>query len=236
MSKTGLPGAALIATPLIATIAEGRQIPGTVVPILLIADGFAVAWYRQHARWDLLRSLFAPLGVGFALGAVYFVVAGDSDRFLTFGIGITVLVVVILQAIRFARSPVNTNRQVSPRTTAGFGTAGGFATFVANSAGPIFNSFLVSAGVDKTSFIGTSAWFYFGVNLIKVPLYLAIGTFSDGGAFFTGESLAFTAAVAPVVILGAFVGRRLFHRLPHRTFLWIVLVFAGLGALNLLRG
>ena len=57
VSKTGLPGGALIATPLLATVFDGRLIAGGTLPILLVADVFAVAWYRQHARWDVLRPL-----------------------------------------------------------------------------------------------------------------------------------------------------------------------------------
>lgn len=235
VSKTGLPGAAMIATPLIATVTTGRMIAGTVVPILLLADVFAIAWYRQYADWRLLRSLTGSLAVGFAAGALYFIVVGENDRVVTISMGVIVLLVVAAQAVRFRRQDTGERRAPSATATAVFGTAGGFTTFVANAAGPILNSFLVSAGVNKQSFIGTSAWFYFGVNVAKIPLYLALGEFSDGGPFITGETLTFFAAVAPFVVVGVYTGRRLFVRLPQRTFLWIVLAFAAVGGLNLLR-
>ncbi len=78
LSKTALPGAAIIATPLLATVVHGRAIAGTTLPILLTADLFAVAWYRQDARWDLLRPLFAPVAAGFAIGALFFVSVGTA--------------------------------------------------------------------------------------------------------------------------------------------------------------
>ncbi len=36
LSKTALPGAALVATPLIAAIVTGRAIPGTTLPLLIV--------------------------------------------------------------------------------------------------------------------------------------------------------------------------------------------------------
>ena len=48
LSKTAFPGAALVATPIIATIVSGRAIAGTTLPILLVGDVFAVLWYGHH--------------------------------------------------------------------------------------------------------------------------------------------------------------------------------------------
>ena len=64
LSKTAFPGAALVATPLIATIVTGRLIPGTTLPILFAGDIFAVIWYGRHARWDLLRPMIIPSASG----------------------------------------------------------------------------------------------------------------------------------------------------------------------------
>lgn len=236
ISKTSSPGAVILATPLIATITTGRGIPGTILPLLLVADFFALSWYRHHARWDLLVPLARWVGLGFVAGIGYFVLAGDDDRLLTLSIGVIVLIVVVLQAVRLTRTADQPAPSSTPTRTSAYGTAGGFTTFVANSAGPIFNAFLVSAGVDKASFIGTSAWFYFVVNISKVPLYLALGEWTDGGRFFTGESLLFALIVAPMVVIGAYVGRALFDRIPQRIFVWLVLVFAALGAINLIVG
>ena len=85
-------------------------------------------------------------------------------------------------------------------TAAVYGSSGGFTTFVANAAGPILNTYLVRLGLGKDELVGTSAWFYFAVNVAKVPVYLALGTWSSGGPFFTGKSLAFDAALLPAVL------------------------------------
>ncbi|HEX2785147.1 MAG TPA: sulfite exporter TauE/SafE family protein [Ilumatobacteraceae bacterium] len=232
LSKTALPGAALVASPLIAEIVVGRAIPGTTLPLLLAADVFAVAWYRQHARWDLLRPMIISVSVGFAAGAAFFAIVGSSTRVIEVVIGISILLVVLVQSRRMIgrQQPV----QPTPVAAAVYGSTGGFTTFVANAAGPILNTYLVSLGLNKEEMVGTSAWFYFSVNAAKVPVYVALGELTSGGRFITGSTLAFDAALMPAVLVGLFGGRRLLHRLPERAFLIGVLVLSAAGAVKLL--
>ena len=96
------------------------------------------------------------------------------------------------------------------------------------------NTYLVRLGLDKHEMIGTSAWFYFAVNATKVPVYVALGRWSSGGPFFTRESLAYDLVLVPMVVLGAYGGRRLFPHLPQQLFLGIVLVLSAAGAIKLL--
>jgi uncharacterized membrane protein YfcA len=232
LSKTALPGAAIIATPLLATVVDGRAIAGTTLPILITADVFAVAWYHQDARWDLLRPLFAPVAVGFAIGAWFFVAIGTATRPLDVTIGVIVLAMVAIQVVRSVRRTAAAEASVG--ATAVYGTAGGFTTFVSNTAGPIMNTYLVRLGLDKHQMIGTSAWFYFVVNVTKVPVYLALGAWSAGGHFFTAESLAYDLVLVPMVVVGAYGGRRLFPHLHQQLFLGIVLALSAAGAIKLL--
>ncbi len=232
VSKTALPGAGIIATPLLATVLHGRSLAGTTLPILLVADLFAVRWYRHDARWDLLRPLVAPVAIGFGLGAWFFVSVGSATRPLDVTIGVIDLVMVAIQVFRSARRTAAADPTVA--AAAAYGTAGGFTTFVSNTAGPIMNTYLVRLGLDKHEMIGTSAWFYFVVNVTKVPIYLALGAWSGGGHFFTGESLAYDLTLAPMVVLGAYGGRRMFPHLPQQLFLGIVLFLSAVGAVKLL--
>lgn len=232
LSKTGLPGGALIATPLLATVFEGRLIAGGMLPILLVADLFAVGWYRRHARWDVLRPLAVWIALGYALGATFFVVVGSASGTIEVTIGAIVLGIVSLQLFRMWRGGPRT--AAGPTLAATHGTTGGFTTFVANAAGPVINTYLIRLDLPKHELVGTSAWLYFIINLSKIPLYVALGAWSAGGAFFTGEVLLYDLAVVPAVLLGAFGGRALFRHIPQRLFAIVVLALSGLGAINLL--
>jgi uncharacterized protein len=232
LSKTALPGAALVATPIFALIVTGRAIPGTTLPVLLAADLFAVSWYRRHTRWDMLRPLMASTAVGFAAGVAFFAVVGSATRPIEVVIGVIILSMSAIQTWRMIR------RQHAKAPTAFaaavYGTGGGFTTFVANAAGPVMNTYLVRLGLRKVEMVGTSAWFYFAVNVAKVPVYLALGKWSHGGRFFTAEGLAFDAAVLPAMIVGVYGGKAMLHKLPERAFLIGVLVLSAAGAIKLL--
>lgn len=232
LSKTGLPGGGLLAIPLFATVFEGRMIVGASLPVLMFADLFAIGWYRQHARWDLLKPLAVWVGLGYVGGIAFFVAVGTATRSLEIVIGSIVLSIVGVQVWRMWRGAPE--RSATTATAATYGTIGGFTTFVANAAGPVFNTYLVGLRLHKHQLMGTSAWLYFVVNVSKIPLYLALGAWTSGGRFFTGESLLFDLVLLPAVLAGVYSGRALLHRIPERAFLSVVLVLSAGGALKLL--
>lgn len=231
VSKTGVPGAAILAVPMFATIVDGRLIPGATLPILIVADLFAVAWYRTHTRWDLLRPLAWWIGAGYVCGIGFFVAVGAATRSLEIVIGGIVLAVIGIQAWRMFRGAPA--READTATAAVYGTAGGFMTFVANAAGPVINTYLAGLGLGKRAFLGTSAWLYFALNISKIPFYVALGELTDGGRFFTLDSLAFDALMVPAVVVGVYSGRALVPHISQRAFLLVVLVLAAAGAVNL---
>ncbi|MEO6651356.1 MAG: sulfite exporter TauE/SafE family protein [Ilumatobacteraceae bacterium] len=236
LSKTGLPGGALIAVPMLAVVFDGRLITGATLPILIVADLFAVGWYRSHARWDVLQAIAPWIAVGYGFGIAFFLAIGAANGVLETTIGVIVLVIVALQVWRMWRgglAPVEPT--TSGRSAAGpHGTIGGFTTFVANAAGPVINTYLIRLGLPKHELIGTSAWLYFVVNLSKIPLYIALGAWSTGGAFFTVDSLLFDLAMVPAIVAGVFGGRALFVHIPQRAFAVVVLSLSAAGAVKLL--
>ena len=236
LSKTGLPGSALIAVPMLAVVFEGRLITGATLPILIVADLFAVGWYRKHTRWDVLRSIAAWIALGYGFGIAFFLAIGAASGVLEATIGVIVLAIVGLQAWRMWRGAPDSGGldRGGGTTAASFGTIGGFTTFVANAAGPVINTYLIRLGLPKHELIGTSAWLYFVVNLSKIPFYVALGAWSAGGPFFTVDSLLFDLAMVPAIVAGVFGGRALFHRIPQRAFAVVVLALSAAGAVKLL--
>jgi uncharacterized membrane protein YfcA len=231
-SKTAIPGAGLLAVPLVASLVEGRLIAGASLPLLLVADVFAVNWYRHHTRWELLRPLAIWVAVGFGFGIAFFVAVGNEVRIIDVAIGVIILVMVAIQLWRmYRRRPP---RPATPRDAVVYGSAGGFTTFVSNSAGPVMNTYLVGLGLDKDEQVGTSAWFYFAVNLSKIPLYVALGALTTGGPFFTGATLLWNLCMVPAIVAGVYLGRFLLPRISQATFVVLVLVLSALGGVRLL--
>jgi uncharacterized membrane protein YfcA len=232
LSKTALPGAGLLSVPLIATIVEGRMIAGASLPLLLCADVFAVRWYQHHTRWDLLRPLAKWVALGYAFGVGFYLVVGNSVRPINVAIGVIVLVMVTIQLWRMVRK--HPPKPATAGDAAIYGTAGGFTTFVSNSAGPVVNTYLIGLGLNKEEQVGTSAWFYFVLNLTKIPFYLALGFLTGGGHFFTGESLLWNVCMIPAIVAGVYLGKAVFQHIPQETFVMLVLVLSAAGGVKLL--
>jgi uncharacterized membrane protein YfcA len=98
---------------------------------------------------------------------------------------------------------------------------------VANAAGPVMNMYLLAKRLPKEEFIATGAWFFFAINLTKIPVYAAQGLIG-------AESLRRDALLLPVVVLGAWSGRAIAAKLPQRVFERAIVALTVVAALLLL--
>jgi uncharacterized membrane protein YfcA len=225
VSKSGLPGVSLLHVVIMASLFGPRESTGVILPMLVVGDVTAVALFRRHSRWNLLvRTLPAATG-GVILGW------GVMAAFPHWQSGKTIGAIVLgLAAMQFLRDwkPVWFERvPQSIAIGAGFGLLAGATTMIANAAGPVMGLYLLTVGLPKREFVGTSAWFFLIINLLKVPFSLQLG-------LITSHSLQLNALLAPLIIGGLFLGREVVARLRQRTFDSLVLIFAVVGALKLL--
>jgi uncharacterized protein len=234
LSKTALPGGGLLATPILAMIVSGRSIAGLMLPMLLVADVYAVRTYGKHARRDLLLPLAPSVAMGFIAGTVFYVVVGAGGRVLDVVIGASIIAIVAIQLNRLIQK--TPSKPVSFAVASAVGATGGFTTFVSNAAGPVLNTYLSGRDLTKEELVGTTSWFFFAVNFAKIPAYLAIGAWSKGGHFFTADSLRFDALMMPALAVGMIGGKALLPRISQRVFLYVVLSLAAIAALKLLIG
>lgn len=237
VSKTGVPGIGILVVPMLAAAFGGRASVGTMLPMLIVGDIFAVMWYRHHAQWNRLIELIPWVFAGMVLGAVLLWRLGEmgSGRDLLEPIiGTLVLVMLAVHLLRQRWGDRLTPH--SPVGIATTGTAAGFATTVSNAAGPIMGIYLTSLGLPKEQFMGTSAWYYFAVNLSKLPVFVALSVMNPARPIITAQSLLFNALVVPLIIAGVYLGRWLLPRIPQKAFDAVVLGLAAIAALKLITG
>jgi uncharacterized membrane protein YfcA len=98
---------------------------------------------------------------------------------------------------------------------------------VANAAGAVMTVYLLLSGLAMLEFLGTAAWFFFLVNLVKLPFSIGLGLVGPG-------SLLLDLALAPLVAVGAFGGLWLVRRLDEEQFEKAVLALAAVSAVPLL--
>jgi uncharacterized membrane protein YfcA len=221
IAKTGVPGLAILVVPLMVLVAgDARQSAGWLLPILCTADVFALYYWRRHAEARRLFSLAPWVLVGMAMGAA---ALGLNERVLRVTVGAVVLLmlgVFLWQRLKKATT--------LPVHAAPYGITAGFATTVANAAGPVMNLYLLGKRLPKEEFLATGAWFFFMINLTKVPIYLAHGLISL-------KSLTFDAALVPAVLAGALTGRWVVEHLPHFVFELLVVAMTVVATLLLFR-
>ena len=68
MAKTGVHGISMFAVPLLAIMFGGKGSSGLMLPMLIMADLFAVKYYHRHANWGYLFKLFPSAAVGIVVG------------------------------------------------------------------------------------------------------------------------------------------------------------------------
>ncbi len=215
MAKTGLSGAGLLIVPVFAAIFGGKPSVGLVLPMLVAADIFAVSYYHRHADWNyvikLLPWAFAGIITGLLIGKHI-----PDEQFKKM-ISVIVCIGVVLMIWQDLKGK-NLNIPDYWWFAAMLGFTGGFATMVGNAAGPIMALYLLSMRLSKNSYIGTGAWFFFIVNVIKLPLNAFVWKTIDG------QSLWFDMWLVPAIILGAFAGIWIVKIIPERFYRIFIIV------------
>ena len=223
-AKTGIPGVGILAAILLANLMdETRASVGTLLPLLIFADMFAVGTYRKHTDWGMVRRILPPTLVGVGVGALslgWF----QGDRFD-----------VMMGSLVLGQLGLDTARRRfkweslphHPGYALFFGVLAGFTTTLGNMAGPLMTLYFMSLGLEKHRFMGSMAWYFLLVNVVKVPIFI-------WHEMITMETVSLSVRLMPGVVVGALFGRRVFRHIPQKPFEVIVRILAALAAIRLL--
>ena len=227
VSKTGVPGLGILAVALFAIAFPGKTSPGIVLPLLICGDVIAVTMYRRHAVWSHLWRIFPWAGAGVVIG--YLAMGHIDNRQMPRLIGTILVVLTALQAWRrhSSRGSTDDNLPGGKWFAPIMGILAGFTTMVANAAGPIMVLYLLAIGLPKMEFVGTGAWFFFTLNVFKVP-------FSIGSGMMTHATIVVDLELALFTFIGAFLGPLLLKRLNQSLFELIALFLTLVAGINLL--
>jgi uncharacterized membrane protein YfcA len=222
VAKTGVPGFGIAAVPLMEHAVGGvGASAGWLLPLLCVADLFAIAWYRRQVYARRLFDLAPWVLLGGGAGLLALRLGEAVLRPMTGAIVLSMLAMHVIRRLRPDR-PVPAQWHHGAR----YGVAAGFATTVANAAGPVMSVYLLSKRLPKEELIAAGAWFFFLVNLLKVPFFAHLG-------MITRPSLTFDAVLLPALALGALVGRKVVRRMNQRVFETVVLALAAAATLLL---
>ncbi|MGC8627297.1 MAG: TSUP family transporter [Acidimicrobiales bacterium] len=216
MSFTGVPPMGAFAAALLATVAPPVQSSGLALPVLVVGAMVAVAMYGRSAKPRMLLRLVPETAVG--LGSGYAVMRFLPESITGRALG---LMVFLAGTGELWRRQARRRALAAPVAGRGavnvvLGTGAGFSTMVANAGGPMMSLFLMRQALPTSSFLGTSACFFLAVNLLKVPLSVALG-------LITPHSLVASAVLLPGLAAGLALGEVFSTRASARLFETLVL-------------
>ena len=239
LGKGGLPGAGNLTVAIFALVFEDLNLAGGValsvgvlLPILISADIAAVRIYRRHADWKYIAKLLPFFLIGIVAGWLvfdYFKSHGDLLKTL---IGLVLLVMTALHFLRKFQKRKEAESSGIPHHLGLllgilFGLLGGIATMLANAAGPVAQLYLLAMALPKYAFIGTAAWLFLIVNVVKIPFMVDLGIINTEWiqlSFFMMPFAVAATCFAPVIVKR--INQQLFE-----TLLWVFVIFAGLKLL-----
>jgi uncharacterized membrane protein YfcA len=216
IGKSGVAGGfGILAVPLIALVMPVPQAAAIVLPLLTVGDLFGLAaLIKERDRallWILLPAGLAGTVVGFLLFEVL------SPRTVSAVLGVMTLLFLAQRA--WARGGADMPRRVPKWFTALSGLVSGVTSFVAHAGGPPISIALLPMRLAPAVFAATTTVFFTVLNASKWLPYAWLG-------LIDATNMLSAIALAPVAVLGVWLGLKLLRRLPE---LWFYqLVSAGL--------
>lgn len=224
ISKSGIKGIAVITVTLMALAFGARKSTGLIVPMLVVADVFAVIYYNKHAQWKYIFRFLPWMTLGIVIG----VLIGKDLPERLFKIGISIIILISVGMMYWW------DRRLSKKVPTHWAFAGlmgimaGVTTMIGNLAGAFSNIYFLAMRVPKNVFIGTAAWLFLLNNLIKLPFHIFVWETIDL------DTLPINLRLLPAIALGLFVGVKLVKIIREGFYRKMILVLTAIGALLIL--
>ena len=223
--KGGIGGslAGVIVLPLLTQRMSVAGAVGVAMPLLIMGDFFAMRVYWREWEVRYLKLLLPGAVVGIVIGTVLLV--SLPDLVLRRILGITTIVAVIYKLPSDSMPHLN----YGPRDWHGqlAGMAAGLSSTLANLGGPPITAWLLLQRSQPATFVGTITFFFFFVNLAKLPGYFATGVVDL-------PLIAGLAWALPLVPPFVWLGRRVINRVNRILFERVMLALLALAGLSLL--
>ena len=223
MAKTGVAGIGMLIVPILATIFGGKSSAGILLPMLSMADVFAVSYYHRHAEWKYILKLLPATVAGVLIGVIVGNEVNDQQFKHMMAIIILVGLVIMIWRERTKAEAIPHNWIFSSIA----GLLGGFSTMIGNAAGAIMSIYFLSMMLPKNSFIGTGAWFFLIINLFKIPFHVFNWGTIDMNTF------TLDLAMLPAIMIGAFLGVKIVRYIPEKPYRIFIIVTTALAAIKL---
>lgn len=221
LSKAGIKGIAIVNVTLMALAFEAKESTGIVVPLLIFGDIFAVIYYNRHAQWSYIIRFLPWMIFGILIGVL---LGNDLDE-QAFKIGMAMIILVSVGMMYWWDRRKSKTVPTHWLFAGTVGTIAGITTMIGNLGGAFSNIYFLAMRVPKNEFIGTAAWLFLIINIIKLPFHIFIWE------TISTETLLFDLKLIPGIILGIIVGIKVVKQIKDDFYRKMILVLTALGAI-----
>ena len=197
ISKTGIPGlTGGINVPLLALLISPAQAAAIMLPVLCLIDLFGLRAFR--GVYD--RANVPMLAVGCILGAVAGTVAFSAvnEHALMLIVGVIAVTFSLNNLFGWARHQPPSGPSW-PRGVIWSGLSS-FTSFIAHAGNAPLMAYLLPQRLDPRIYIGTTIWFFFAANYLKIVPYAFLGQWTE-------ENLLTSLMLMPFVPVGVKLGQ-----------------------------
>ncbi|WP_181281235.1 sulfite exporter TauE/SafE family protein [Bifidobacterium callitrichos] len=248
LDKSLAPGAGILAVATLTAVMPAKEATGITLIMAIVADWSAIWAYRGNVSRRTLIRLFPFVAIGIAAGAGFLFVADNTVTRLTIGVILAVFVSMYFLSLarkrmaetdptahagrRQGTEPATDDHAGNGKTALSLakrvicGALAGFTTMVANAGGPITSIYFLSENLSVMRFLGTTAWFYLIINLVKLP-------FSIGLGMITWTNFTAMAWTIPLVVAAVLCGRWVARRVSQSTFSMLVYALSVVAVIRL---
>jgi len=196
LSKGGLAGLGMLATPVMALVMPPLQAAAIMLPILVAQDVFSMWSFRASVAWDLLKVLLPGAVIGI-FGAVGLAQVVEPVVFVWI-LGLISLAFGLFGLVNAGRGRFQI-RRAGLLLGASAGALAGLTSAIAHAGAPPVQIYLLSQKLSKNGFVATTVFFFGVTNVLKLPAYMSMG-------LFTVDSLRLSAILMPAAIGATFLG------------------------------
>ena len=202
-------GVVVVAVPLMALVVSPVQAAAILLPILCVMDLLALWVFRGRWRWHELRLLIPSSLVGIAVGTLLFeYMSADVIRLILGTIAVSFTLQWAWQQAHRRRNP---ETLFGPAVGIAAGASAGFTSFIAHAGAPPLSIYLLRRGMDRTTFVATSAVFFTVANYVKLVPYAWLGQLDL-------SNLSTSLVLSPLAPIGIAAGKWLHDRVSDRFF------------------
>ena len=184
VDKGGLGGGVgIVSVPLLMQVAPVKFVIGMWLPVLVVCDFCTIRSYPSQWRFGAVKRLvpgvlLAVAGTSIALNMMNLEGDAPQAKQLQAWLKLSVAVISIVYLMGKMRpAPDEALPPWQPTWTMSWivGVLGGITTTIAHAAGPIVTMYLLPQKLERREYVGTAGRFYFALNSLKIPSFIAIG-------------------------------------------------------------